>query len=256
MDRINLCNRQCLIFDVCPIDGTVVHIHHNFFAQQLLALIPQNRIAIHSQATILGSKDQRIANALHIRTIETHLMKSTSFAMYRIRIEVKSIELKRIGMDEQTIALREINRHSLIRSKCITLQLIIMAIITRQHVLANGIHKLHIVISLPYSFVSVVEQAIASQVLSSISQHRTVQQLRLSLLRIVIAQFGIDMIFLTINIRRTNNIGNLSSRIITQSVRCQHKLRIHQLDFVIEHRLLSFRTIFTPIGSKDILLIH
>ena len=77
--------------------------------------------------------------------------------MYGIRIEVKSIELKRICMNEQAIALREINSHSLICSKCITLRLIIMAIVTRQHVLANGIYKLHIVISLSYSFVSIVE---------------------------------------------------------------------------------------------------
>ena len=83
--------------------------------------------------------------------------------------------------------------------------------------------------------VAVVEQAVASQLLPFVGQHGTVQQFRLSLLGIVISQLRINMILFTINIRRSDDIGYLGRSIVTERIGSQYELRIHQLDFVIEH---------------------
>ena len=122
-----------------PINGTVVHIHHNLLAQQLLVTVPKNRIAVHGHTSIPRRKDQRIANPLHIGTEKTHLIISPGFSIHGIRIKEECIELQRIGMHKKAVALRIVHRHRTIGCYGIFGQFIVIAVVTCEHILVDSI---------------------------------------------------------------------------------------------------------------------
>ena len=64
------------------------------------------------------------------------------------------------------------------------------------------------------------------------------------------------MVIITVDIRRTYNIGNLTGCIITQSIRSQCKLRIYKFHIIIKNRLFSSRTILSPFRSQHVFFIH
>ena len=64
------------------------------------------------------------------------------------------------------------------------------------------------------------------------------------------------MVIIAQYIRRTYNFRHLRLGVVLQSIRRQRKLRVHQLNVIVEHRLLGRRIVLSPLRGKHILLVH
>ena len=102
-------------------------------------------------------------------------MERSHLTEHRIRFQMISVQLERIGMQEQAVSLREINGYGLIGSKRIFRQFFVTTIIPLQHVLIDGVGKLYINESLTKSLVAIVKQAVSCKLFSLIGQDRTIQ---------------------------------------------------------------------------------
>ena len=118
-------------------------------------------------------------------------------------------------MHKKTVRpLRVVDCHRTFRRKRGVCQFIIETIITRQHILINGICHLHIIERLAITDDTVIEQTVAYQFLSLIGQYRTVQQFGLFGHCVIKSPFRIDMIIITDDIGRSENNCDFAFRII------------------------------------------
>ncbi len=104
-----------------------------------------------------------------------------------VGIDVIRKYLERIGMHEERVALRIIYRHGFLGCHGITRSLIVFAIVTQEHVLIDGVIKLHIAKSIAHAALAAVIDTVANHGTSVIAYHRTVKQFRVVGLRVIVA---------------------------------------------------------------------
>ena len=109
---------------------------------------------------------------------------------------------------------------------------------------------------LTHSFITVIEQCIAGELLPFVCQDRTLIQIRFPGLCVVIARLGINVVVVAQDIRGTHNVRHLTGRIVPQGIGSQRELRVHQFHVIVEYRLLVLGVVFPPFGSQYILFVH
>ena len=191
---VHLLDGQGLVDDVRPVDGAVIHVNLDFLAQELLGAAPQDGVAVHCQAGILGNVDQRIAHRLHIGTPGPHLIVGPHLAPHGIRVEVVRHQPQRIGVHEERIALAVIHSHRTVRGHGVARQLVIETIVARQHIAVHRIVELDVAERLTIARYAVVEQAVTRQLPALVGQDGAVHQFGLFGDSVVNASFGIDMV--------------------------------------------------------------
>ena len=92
-------------------------------------------------------------------------------------------------MHIETIALRIVDSHRSLCSKGTIGQLIVKAVISRQHITIDTVVHHHIIESLTISQFTIIEQTVTGHSLSLIGQYGTVQQLGLPGQSIINAPF-------------------------------------------------------------------
>ena len=88
----HLLDRERLTDDMGKTDGGVCHISSDFLTEHLSVGIPDNRILIHRHTGILGIEDQGIADSLHVVAEGTDMRIGMHLAIYRIGIDIESID--------------------------------------------------------------------------------------------------------------------------------------------------------------------
>ena len=88
----HLLDRESLTDDMGKTDGGVSHISSDFLTEHLPVGIPDNRILIHRHTGILRIEDQRIADSLHVVAESTDMRIGMHLAIYRICIDIESID--------------------------------------------------------------------------------------------------------------------------------------------------------------------
>ena len=167
------------------------------------------------------------------------------------------VRIYMIGNQPQCITMHKqtVNGNCTLSGKCTSRDLIVETIVTREHIPVNGIIHLHIVKCFTISQNTIIENTVTRQFLAFVGQHGTIQQFSLLCSGIINTSFGIDVVLITHNIRRTQNRSNLRIGAIFQGIRSQYKFRINQLHIMVEYGYFRGRTIFPPLGSQHILFI-
>ena len=239
-----------------PVNRTVIHINMNAFSQQLLVVVPYNRVPIQRQATVFRIEDNRIGYTLYIRAVKTRLVKRLHLAVHRVRTQIERAHQQRIRMQKQAVALRIVHRYSPVGSKRVFPAVIVIPILTSHQVLIQRISYHHIKESLAHSQVTVVINTVGHQLAAAACHFRTVQQLRFSRCGVIVSQFRINVCTVTHNIRRSYNTGYFRHCIVVQCIRGHSELRVQQLHIIVENRLFRNRTVFSPVGAEYILFVH
>ena len=256
MHRVDPLHGKSLVYDMNPVYGGIIQINFNHLSQYLLPSVPYDRIAIHRDTGITRIEHQRVANRLDIHTVRTHLVVAPDFAVHAIGIHVESVHLERIGVHVHRITLRIIYSYRTIRRHGITGTVVIVTIISCQHVLINLVGVDHITETFSHTGLAVIIQTVAHHLASLVGHNGTVEQDGFLCLSIVKARLGINMIVAAVDIGRTDNLCHTRLGIIVQRIGNQRKLRVLQLHIIIKHGLVRRRTILPPIGSQHIVLVY
>ena len=89
-------------------------------------------------------------------------MVSVDLTVHGVRIDVKGDNLEGIGMHEERVALREVDSHRTVRCHGITRILIILAVVSSQLVLIDGVYIYHITEGLTEFLLTVIVDTVAN----------------------------------------------------------------------------------------------
>ena len=183
-------------------------------------------------------------------------MVPPDFAIHAIGIHIESVHLERVGMHVHRVTLRIIYSYGTIRRHGITGTVIIVTIVSRQHVFIHLVGVDHITKTFSHTGLAVIIQTVANHLTPLVGHNGTVEQDGFLCLGIVKARLGINMIVAAVDIGRTDNLCHTRQGIIVQRIGNQRKLRILQLHIIIKHGLTRRRTILPPIGSQHIVFVY
>ena len=159
---------------------------------------------------------------------------------------------QRVGVHEERVALAVVHGHRTVRGHGIARQLVIETIIARQHIAVHRIVELDVAERLTIARYAVVEQAVTRQLPALVGQDRAVHQFGLLGDGVVNASFGIDMVIIAHDVRRSQDGGHLGQGTVFQGVRSQHEAGIDQLDILVEDSQLGGGTVLAPPRIEDV----
>ena len=261
MYAVYLLDGKCLSQHLHTVDIPMIEEDSYLLSQLLLASLPEDGVAIHTQNTVARIIYHRVAYSLNILAISTQMIIAMHHAIDRIRIDIICKHLERIGMSIHRVLLAVVNNNGTVCRHHITRDVFIITIPACEHVLVNDIVVNDIAKSLGRCNIIVPHNAIAYKPLAIVGKDTTVQQVCVLSLCVIITQFRIDMVLAVLYVRRANDMRDSSLCIIMKRVRDKYRLwlcrrrRVYETDIIVEDRFVCGRTIFSPVACQFIIMV-
>ena len=118
-----------------------------------------------------------------------------NLAIDGVRADIEGENLERVGVHEERVLLRVVNRDGPFGGHRIACGVVVLTVVARHHILVDGIVIHHIPIGIVGAVAGVVIDAVAYQLLTLVVQHRAVHQPRPVELCVVVPLFRVDMAF-------------------------------------------------------------
>ena len=167
-----------------------------------------------------------------------------------VGLDIERDNLERVGMHVEGVALGVVDGHGTVGAEGEARMLIVLTVVARQFVLIHGVDVDHIAEGLAEALLTVVEDTIAHHRLPPVGEDGTVHQPCLIALRVVVAQFGVDMALAGGDVGGADDMGQGGAGVIVQGVGGQEELRAAHLHVVVEDRHLALCVVLAPVGGE------
>ena len=231
----------------CPVGSAVVEVDIDFVTKDLALKVPDHSMVVHIDDGIGLAQLQRVTDALHIVTEETHLIKSPQHpnrVVDRIGDNVVDERAQGIGMQVDGILLRELAGTGTSRHKAVMGVVIVIAVVAVEDDLVAGVGNHDIATGLTIVVLAVVIDRVAQQGLAILGcNHGALIERSIIGTGVVPAIGGIDGIAVAHDEGLARDVGDVVLGIVVQQVGKHLVAVVHQMNVARELGLLGIQLI-------------
>ena len=179
----------------------------------------------------------------------------------RIRIDVISEDLERIGMGIHRVLLTVVDGHGAVRCHDIACFVLVIAVLAGKGILVDHIGIDDIAKGFGNGDVVVPYHAVTDKSLAIVGQDAAVKQMRVLALRIVVAVLGIDVVLAILDIGGPDDMGNGGLGVVVEGIRDEHRLGpgrrsgVDQTDIVVKDGLMGGRAVLSPVAGQLVVVV-
>ena len=242
----------------CPVGSAVVEMHVDFVAIDLALQVPHHRMTVHVDDGVGLVQLQRVADALHVVAVKAHLIEGPQHSHRvarrigsRIVDDIVDERAQGVGMQVDSIFLRELACSCTARHIAVVGILVVIAVVAVQNDLVAGIGDDHIASCLAVIAVAVIINRVAQQRLAILSgNERALIQGGIVGTGVVPAVGRVDRVAVAHDERLAGDVGKVGLGVVVEQFGKHLVAVVDQVNVAREFRLLGIQLIAAILGAQ------